>query len=81
MAALGRSEAELVEEKIALYIANVCIMEDGRPIAFHKDSIIAIMSGTEVAFRINLNLGDARATAWGCNLSEEYVTFNSAYTT
>lgn len=81
VAALGRSDAELVEEKIALYIANVCIMEDGRPIAFHKDSIIAIMSGPEVAFRINLNLGDGRATAWGCNLSEEYVTFNSAYTT
>lgn len=81
VAALGRSDAELVEEKIALYIASVCIMEDGRPIAFHKDSIIAIMSGPEVAFRINLNLGDGRATAWGCNLSEEYVTFNSAYTT
>lgn len=81
VAALGRSDAEVVEEKIALYIASVCIMEDGRPIAFHKDSIIAIMSGPEVAFRINLNLGDGRATAWGCNLSEEYVTFNSAYTT
>lgn len=81
VAALGRSDAELVEKKIALYINDVCIMEEGLPIPFHKDSIIAIMSGPEVAFRIDLNLGDARATAWGCNLSEEYVTFNSAYTT
>ena len=81
VAALGRGDAEVVEEKIALYINDVCIMEEGRPVPFHKDSIIAVMSGPEVTFRIGLNLGDARATAWGCNLSEEYVTFNSAYTT
>ena len=81
IAALGRSEAGLEEKKIALYINDVCIMEGGLPIPFHKDSIIAIMSGSEVRFRIDLNLGNAQATAWGCNLSEEYVTFNSAYTT
>lgn len=81
VAALGRGGAEVLEEKIALYVNDVCIMEDGRPVPFHKDSIIAIMSGPEVSFRICLNLGNARATAWGCNLSEEYVTFNSAYTT
>ena len=81
VAALGRGNAEVVEEKIALYINGVCIMEEGRPVPFHKDSIIAIMSGLQVTFSIDLNLGDAQATAWGCNLSEEYVTFNSAYTT
>ena len=81
VAALGRGNAEVVEEKIALYINGVCIMEEGRPVPFHKDSIIAIMSGSQVTFSIDLNLGDAQATAWGCNLSEEYVTFNSAYTT
>jgi len=26
-------------------------------------------------------LGQGKATAWGCDLSEEYVTINSAYTT
>ena len=31
--------------------------------------------------RVHLNLGQGAATAWGCNLSEAYVTFNSAYTT
>jgi glutamate N-acetyltransferase/amino-acid N-acetyltransferase len=31
--------------------------------------------------RLELNLGTASATAWGCDLSEEYVTINSAYTT
>ena len=56
-------------------------MEAGIPTPFPRDSVVAIMSGEEVAIRLNLNLGSESATAWGCNLSEEYVTFNSAYTT
>ena len=33
------------------------------------------------AIAVNLNLGSGEATAWGCDLSEEYVTINSEYTT
>ncbi|MCE2462689.1 MAG: bifunctional glutamate N-acetyltransferase/amino-acid acetyltransferase ArgJ [Dehalococcoidia bacterium] len=81
IAALGRSGAEVDEGKVALYVNDVCIMEDGRPIPFHRDGVVALMRGLEVSFRIKLNLGQSEATAWGCPLSEEYVTFNSAYTT
>ena len=79
--ALGYSGAQVVEERIALYINGVCLMEEGRPIPFFKDAVVATMSGSEISIRLSLNMGDATATAWGCNLSEEYVTFNSAYTT
>ena len=81
VAALGRSGARVEEEKVALYVNDVCIMEGGRPVPFHRDGVVVLMQGAEVSFRIALNLGEGRATAWGCNLSEEYVTFNSAYTT
>ena len=81
IAALGRSGATVQEEKVALYINDVCIMEAGLPIPFFKDSIILLMKNPEVSFRVNLNLGQGTATAWGCDLSEAYVTFNSAYTT
>ena len=81
IAALGRSGADVEEAKIALYVNDVCIMEGGRPIPFHRDGVVVLMQGSEVSFRIKLNLGEGQATAWGCDLSEEYVTFNSAYTT
>jgi glutamate N-acetyltransferase/amino-acid N-acetyltransferase len=35
----------------------------------------------EVAIVVDLHAGNARATAWGCDLSCEYVRFNSSYTT
>jgi glutamate N-acetyltransferase/amino-acid N-acetyltransferase len=79
--ALGRSGAEMVESKIDLYINGVCIMESGRPVPFARDSVVALMRGDEVTFGVNLNLSDGQATAWGCDLTEEYVVINSAYTT
>ena len=79
--ALGYSGAQVTEELVALHINDVCIMEGGRPIPYFKDAVALSMSGTDVSLRLDLGLGDARATAWGCDLSEEYVTFNSAYTT
>ena len=81
VAALGRSGARVREEKLALYVNDVCIMEDGLPIPFFKEAVVLQMQNPDVVFRLDLNLGTATATAWGCNLSEAYVTFNSAYTT
>ena len=79
--AVGRSGAAAEEEKIDLFINGVCIMEAGKPIPFHRDAVVALMRQPEVTFRLNLNLGDGKATAWGCDLTEEYVIINSAYTT
>lgn len=79
--ALGYSGAELDENQVDLYINDVCIMEGGRPIPYFKDAVVLTMSGPEVNLGLDLNLGNASATAWGCDLSEEYVTFNSKYTT
>ena len=81
MAALGRSGAKVEEAKVSLYINDVCLVWDGVPIPFHRDAVVVLMKGDEVTFRVKLNLGEAQATAWGCSLSEEYVTINSAYTT
>jgi len=79
--ALGRSGAEMVESKIDLYINGVCIMESGRPVPFARDAVVALMRGDEVTFGVNLNLSNGQATAWGCDLTEEYVVINSAHTT
>ena len=81
LAALGRSEIEADETKIDLFVNGVCIMESGTPIPFHKEAVVVLMKGPEVTFKLQLNLGDESATAWGCDLTQEYVIINSAYTT
>ncbi len=81
LAALGRSGAAADEDKIDLFVNGVCIVEAGKPIPFHKNAVVALMRGPEVTFRLQLNLGEGQATAWGCDLTEQYVIINSAYTT
>jgi len=71
----------VVESKIDLYIGRVCLVRSGKPLPFSKRSVVEVLSGSEVPISLQLNLGTATATAWGCDLSEEYVTINSQYTT
>ena len=39
------------------------------------------MKGTDVLIHVSLATGDADATVWGCDLSDDYVRFNADYTT
>ena len=79
--AAGRSGIEVMEAKIDLYIGDICVVKAGRPLPFSKPSVVRVLEESEVPISLNLNLGTATATAWGCDLSEEYVTINSQYTT
>ena len=81
MMALGRSGIEFDESNVDLFINDIHIVHDGFATPYHKDAVISAMSVPEVRFRVSLNAGEASATAWGCDLTEEYVTINSAYST
>jgi len=81
IAALGRSGSQVEEAKLDLFLADVCLMEKGKPTPFDRERAKAILGQDEVNIRLCLNLGGGEATAWGCDLSEEYVKINSEYTT
>ncbi len=82
VAALGRSGARIVEKKIDVSMNTVCVMQQGIPAAFNKQELSqSLAHSKEVLIKLNLNLGKGNTTAWGCDLSEEYVTINSDYTT
>lgn len=82
IAALGRSGIEVMEEKVDLYLDDVCVFRQGAPVPFDRERVRTNWSNNRnVLIRLSLNLGDGKATAWGCDLSEEYVTMNSEYTT
>jgi glutamate N-acetyltransferase/amino-acid N-acetyltransferase len=81
IAALGRSGAEIDGSRIDLFLNNIRLVAEGSPYPFGREEAEAVMRGAEVPIRVCLNLGDYAATAWGCDLSAEYVTINSEYTT
>ncbi len=81
MAAVGRSGVEVAETRLDLSIGKIAVVRAGSPLPFDKRALIQLLKKKEVSMSLNLNLGSGKATAWGCDLSEEYVTINSKYMT
>jgi glutamate N-acetyltransferase/amino-acid N-acetyltransferase len=82
VAAAGRSGARVREDRLDVYLNNICVMKQGCPTPFSKEDMKSTWSASDnVLLRLCLHLGDGQATVWGCDLSEEYVRINSSYTT
>ena len=79
--AVGKTGIDLEESKIDLYINGIQIASEGKGIAYNVQSVITALGKKEVLIKISLNIGNGYGQAWGSDLTEEYVIFNSAYTT
>jgi glutamate N-acetyltransferase/amino-acid N-acetyltransferase len=79
--AVGKAQIPLDESKIDCYVNDIQIVAEGKAISYNVQSVVSALGGDEVRLRVALNIGDGYGRAWGCDLTEEYVVFNSAYTT
>ena len=79
--AVGKAQITLDESKIDCYVNDIQIVANGEAIAYNIQSVVSALGSDEVRLRVDLNVGNGRGIAWGCDLTEEYVVFNSAYTT
>ena len=81
MMAIGRSGARIDLTRARLTIGGIPVYAAGAPQPMDGPRLHEALSGPEVILAANLGVGDAAATAWGCDLTEEYVRINSEYTT
>lgn len=81
LAAAGRSGAALEENKTELYIGDNRVVENGAPLKLDEKMLVKYMKGKEIYITLDLHLGQAEATAWGCDMTEEYIKTNAEYTT
>ncbi len=81
MMAIGNANAEILRDKIKIYVNGIQIAEEGKSISFHYQSVLSALNRFQIDIVIDLGIGDGRGMAWGSDLTEEYVIFNSAYTT
>ena len=79
--AVGASQIPIDESKIEIFVNDIQIVSEGIAISYNHQSIVIAMSEEIIRFNINLNIGSNSGVAWGSELTEEYVVFNSAYTT
>ena len=83
LCAMGYSGAQFDPEKVDLYFESAAgklkIIEDGVAVDYSEEEATRILSEKEVTALIDVKMGDAEATAWGCDLTYDYVKINADY--
>ena len=75
--AMGYSGAQFEPEKVDLFFESkagkIQIAEDGVALDFSEEKATEILSQPEVTAIADVKMGDAEATAWGCDLTNGYI--------
>ncbi len=85
VAAVGYSGAEVEQDKISLKFSDnkneAKLVDSGRIVEGKLGALKSIMESREIVIEVALGLGEHEATAWGCDLTYDYVKINAMYTT
>jgi glutamate N-acetyltransferase/amino-acid N-acetyltransferase len=89
VSAIGQSGVEIEADKVSLALeseyGSVDLMTDGKLTALVDDKTYKqarqLLKSPRIKMTVNLALGDGEATAWGCDLTYDYVRINAEYTT
>ena len=85
LCAIGYSGAEVDVSKVEVSFKSVkgeiCVCKNGAGIDFSEEKAKEILLEKEIDILIGLGDGDACATAWGCDLTYDYVKINGDYRT
>lgn len=77
--AVGYSGADFHQEDVDIYIGGVQVAQKGMGLSFDEEKAKEILEKDEVTITVDLGAGTAEATAYGCDLSYEYVKINGSY--
>ena len=83
LCAMGYSGAQFDPEKVDLFFESAAgkiqIIENGVAVNYSEEEATRILSEPEVTAIADVKMGDATATAWGCDLTYDYVKINADY--
>ncbi len=83
LCAMGYSGADFDQNDVELFfeseVGKIEVFHKGTPLDFDEEQALLIMKADAVTVFVNMNEGDAEATAWGCDLTYDYVKINADY--
>ena len=83
LCAMGYSGAQFDPDKVDLYFESAAgklkIIENGVSTGYSEELATKILSEEYVTAIADMKMGEASATAWGCDLTHEYVNINADY--
>ena len=85
LCAMGYSKApfrpECVDVSFASAAGSIAVCKAGEGLEFDEELAKKVLSQDEVEIQVNVNEGEHAVTAWGCDLTYDYVKINGDYRT
>ncbi len=81
LVAAGRAGAPLEESRTSMRLQGELLLDHGAAQPFDEETLHRKLDVDEVRIQLDLDLGDASARAWGCDLTADYVHVNADYRT
>ena len=81
IAAVGRAGQPVNVRTVDIRLGDILVLEQSQPVPFDEAKALEYLKGDTVGIHVELNIGTGKATAWGCDLTYDYVRINAAYRT
>jgi glutamate N-acetyltransferase/amino-acid N-acetyltransferase len=80
-AAAGRSGVDFDQDVLNIQLGDFVMMKDGTPQEYDRNAASDYLKNDTVIINVGVGDGSGDGTAWGCDLSYDYVKINAEYTT
>jgi glutamate N-acetyltransferase/amino-acid N-acetyltransferase len=78
--AVGKAGEPADRDRLAIRFGDLAAATDGeRAPGYDEGAMSAYMKQDEITIGVDIGLGEGRFTAWGCDLTKDYVTINGDY--
>ena len=78
--AVGKAGETADRDKLAIWFGDVRVAVNGeRDASYSEDAASNVMKQQDIPVKVDLGLGNGRATVWTCDLTKEYVAINGDY--
>ncbi len=85
LCAIGYTEGDFditkVDVKLVSKVGEITVCENGSGVEFSEEKATKVLDTDEVTVYVDMKDGEASATAWGCDLTYDYVKINADYRT
>ncbi|HJV45558.1 MAG TPA: bifunctional ornithine acetyltransferase/N-acetylglutamate synthase [Bacillota bacterium] len=77
--AVGYSGAAINPNTVDVSLGSIPVVKNSFPVPFSEDEALIYLKGENIVVHINLNQGESKTTAWGCDLTYDYIKINASY--
>ncbi|PFN29528.1 bifunctional glutamate N-acetyltransferase/amino-acid acetyltransferase ArgJ [Bacillus cereus] len=81
ISSIGQSEVAINPNTIDMTLQSIAVLKNSEPQMFSEEDMKKKLKEHEIVMDVYLHLGEEKGSAWGCDLSYDYVKINACYRT